>query len=105
MPIGYSFVTGDTGSILKITCKDAQTEAAMDITGSTVRLKWKDAAGVLVTKVMDIVTPLQGIAQYQFAVGDLIAPKMRLEVEITDASGKVFSSIKPLEELVRGEVG
>ena len=49
-----SFVSGDTGSKLEVTCKDDDTGLVMPLTGATVKLKWLDVADALQTKTMTI---------------------------------------------------
>lgn len=95
-----SFVAGDTGSKLELTCKDNDAGTVIDLTGSTVVLKWKDA-GSLIDKVMTITDAVAGIVEYQFLADELIAPKMRFEVQITDGTGKVLHSLELLRETVR----
>ena len=97
-------VTGDTGSVLRITCKDNDTEAAIDLTGSTVRLRWEDDTGTVQTRTMTIVTAASGIVSYQFVTDEIIYGTMKFEVEITDSGGYKISnlaliSIKTREQL------
>lgn len=105
MSATYDFVTGDTGSTLQVTCKDRDSGAIIDLTGATVRLRWKDAADVTVTKVMTVTAPLTGVAKYTFGTGELIAPRMRMEVEITDSSAKVITTLSTIDVLVREQIG
>lgn len=96
-----SFVSGDTGSKLEVTCKNDDTGLVIDLTGSTVKLKWRDAANVLQTKTMTITDAPGGIVEYQFLADELIAPQMKFEVEITDTVGKVLHNIELIRESVR----
>ncbi len=96
-----SFVSGDTGSKLEVTCKDDDTGVVIDLTGSTVKLKWDDAAGVLQTKTMTITDAVNGIAEYQFLASELFPRQMKFEVEITDAAAKVLHNIELIRENVR----
>lgn len=97
-------VTGDTGSKLKVTCLDSGTNLPVNLSGSTVRLRWEGEAGV-VTKVMSITDATNGKVEYQFLANDIIAPKMRFEVEITDAGGFVVSNLELIELEVREQLG
>lgn len=97
----YSFVAGDTGSVLRVTCTNDSDDAAINLTGATVALRWLDSSGVLVTKNMSIVTAASGIAQYQFGASELFAPSMSFEVGITDASSNVIRSINLIDVNVR----
>ena len=96
-----SFVSGDTGSKLEVTCKDDDTGVVIDLTGSTVKLKWDDVAGALQTKTMTITDATNGIVEYQFLATELIAPQMKFEVEITDSGGFVLHSLELIREAVR----
>lgn len=82
----YDFVTGDTGSKLQVTCKEASTGAAIVLSSATVRLKWL-SDGTVVSRTMTVTDAASGIAEYQFAADELEAPSMRFDVEITTASG------------------
>lgn len=98
------FVSGDTGSVLQVTCTDS-AGAAINLTGATVRLKWKTAANVLVERVMTIVTATSGICKYQFAAAELFSPSMVFEVEITDSAGKITTNLAPIVSVVREQIG
>ncbi len=98
----FSFVEGDTASMLRVTCKNKVTGSVIDLTASTVQLQWKTRKQAFVEKTMAIVTPAtDGIAEYQFLTGELEEPAMKFEVEVTNAAGKVFHSLDLLYELVR----
>ena len=97
-------VTGDTGSILRITCKDNELGTAINLTGATVTLRWENASGTVTSKTMTIVTAASGICQYQFAAGEIIAGTMRFEVSITDASGYIVSNLTLIPIEVREEM-
>lgn len=97
-----SFVSGDTGSELEVTCKDDDTGLVIDLTGSSVKLKWLDAADALQTKAMTIRgASTDGIVFYRFLADELIATQMKFEVEITDSGGDVLHSIELIRENVR----
>lgn len=96
-----SFVAGDTGSSLRVTCRDDDTGTTIDLTGSSVRLQWDDETGTLQSRAMTVVDALGGEAEYQFDAADLVAGVMRFEVEITNAAGKVLRSLSLLRETVR----
>ena len=96
-----SFVSGDTGSKLEVTCKDDDTGAVIDLTGATVKLKWLDDAGALQTKTMTITHAATGVAEYQFLADELIQTQMQFEVEITDAGSNVLRSVELIRENCR----
>lgn len=101
----YDFVSGDTGSKLRVTIIDSETSVAINLTGATVSLKWMDQGGVLKTKTMSLVAPYtNGIAEYQFAAGELFAPKMRFEVSVVDIGGKEITGLDLIEIVVREQM-
>ena len=91
MAKGPDFVAGDTGSVRRITCRD-DDGSVIDLTGATVTIRWKDAAGTLVERPMTVVSPAAGVAEYQFAAGELYSPRMALGYRVTDATGNVITS-------------
>lgn len=96
-----SFVSGDTGSKLEVTCKDDDTGLVIDLTGSTVKLKWLDIVKALQTKTMTITDAINGIAEYQFLANELFGRQMKFEVEITDSGGEVLRNIELIRESCR----
>ena len=96
-----SFVSGDTGSKLEETCLDNDTGLAIDLTGSTVALKWIDKSEALQTKSMTITDAINGVVEYLFLADELFAPQMKFEVEITDSGGNIIRIIELTRESVR----
>lgn len=99
----YDFVTGDTGSKLEVTCTDASTAEAMNLAASTVRLKWV-SHGDVVSRIMTVTDASAGVAEYQFTAGELEAPAMRFDVEVTDGTGSVRTAVDMVRVAVREEV-
>ncbi len=102
--MSYDLVTGDTGSKLVVTIKDSATLGPADLTGCTVRFRWEGSAG-MVTKIATVTAPLTGVASYQFGAGDIVAPKMKIEVEVTDAATNVVTGTDLIELAVREQLG
>lgn len=101
----YQFVAGDTGSKLRVTCKNDADSSVIDLTGATVKLKWKDSSGTLQTRTMTLLTPAtNGQAEYLFLPGELFAGTMDFEVEITDAGGKIIRCLDLIPEKVRSSL-
>ena len=98
-------VTNDTGSVLRLTCKDNELGTAIDLTASTVRLRWEDDTATVQTRTMTIEDTAGGIVTYQFLSGEIVYPKMRFEVEITDSGGYIISNLSLLEIETREEMG
>ena len=96
-----SFVSGDTGSKLEVTCINNDTGLLIDLTGSTVALKWLDAADTLQTKTMTVTDDVGGVAEYAFLANELISKQMKFEVEITDGGGNVLHNLELIRESVR----
>lgn len=96
-------VAGDNVT-LKVTCKRLSDKSIIDLTGATVRLKFKVNDGSLVTQVMTVPTPANGQAQYKFATNELTVGEVDAEVEITDVSTNVFTNLIPLHIGVRSRV-
>ncbi len=96
-----TFVAGDTGSRLRLTCKDSETGNVIPLTGATVRLKWNDAAGALQEKTMTIESAIGGIVYYDFLADELFGNKMKFEVEIEDSGGNILRNPTLVREDVR----
>lgn len=103
MSARHQFVAGDTGSKLRVTCIDDATGLPIDLTGATVTLRWRNSAATnTLEKTMTKVAPeTGGIAEYQFATGELYAKEMRFEVKIVDAGGKELNALDLLVEKIR----
>ena len=102
-PLDYSFVAGDTASVLTVTCKRSDTGAVIDLTGVTVSLKWRIDGGTLVTKTMTVTAPATGVATYEFDTADLVAGIMLAEVEVTTGSG-ITTSLEAFRFTIRAKV-
>ena len=101
--LDYNLVAGDTNTALIVTCKRADTGAAIDLTGATVTLKWRIDGGTLATKTMTITDAANGIASYTFGTSELAAGLMVAEVEVA-VSGKTSSSVEAMRFTVRPKV-
>lgn len=99
-------VTGDTASVIRVALTDQTTRAPLNLTGSTVRLHWiRQSDLVLQVRVMTVTDPLTGVATYNFAAGEIEAPSMEFEVEITNSSSKILTSTKTFKAKVREQLG
>lgn len=100
--MGYELVAGDTGSKIVRTCKDNQTQAAIDLTGKIVHLRYKINDGVLQTKTMAVQNPpTAGRAEYQFGANDLIAGTLQGEIRIQPGAADQLTSLLPFSLQVR----
>jgi len=97
-------VTGDTGSKLVVTCNDNDTSSVIDLTGASVVLRWEGDTQVE-SRAMTITDAANGVAEYKFAAGEIIAPKMRFEVEITAGNGDIITNTALIELVVREQLG
>ena len=92
--ITNQFVSGDTGSVLQVTCLNDSDSSVIDLTGSTVKLKWEDSVSVLQSKTMTILSPSTlGKAKYQFAATELFPELMYFEIEIIDGAGDIIKNL------------
>lgn len=98
-----SLVENDTGSKYRVRCRDDDTKRPIDLTGCTVSLRWQNKERTqTISRPMTIIAPASdGVAEYQFAAGELYAPKMFFEVRIIDGAGDVLDNLELLEEFVR----
>ena len=101
----YSFVADDDASTYRLTCRDNDTNAVLDLTNSTVELRWTDADGNVQTRNMTIENAAGGIVSYQFLEGELFAGVMGFEVAVLDAAGDELTSLDVLLERVRNPIG
>lgn len=110
MPSATDLVAGDTGTLLRVPITNRQDESAIDLTGAVVTLYWRIDGGSLQTRTMTVQTPADGIAEYQFATGDLVLAAgatygtLRAEVEVTDAGGKKLTGLDPIALTIRARV-
>ncbi len=104
--MAVELVTGDTGSVLVATCTDNETGAVINLTGAqALKLRWKKTDGTIAEVDMTpSATPTDGVCSYQFLAGEIIAPKMKFEVEITDSAGFITSNLTLFEVQVRREM-
>lgn len=102
--MGNEFVAGDTGSTLRVTCLDNETGLPLDLNSRTVWIKWKSNGTIPagLPKQMDKVDPqINGVAEYLFAAGELVAGVMEIEVEVREAGGNSVRNLDLLIETVR----
>ena len=98
------FVQDDSGSKLEITCQNDDDKSVIDLTGATVKARWKDKAGTVVEKTMTVTDAASGIAEYQFATGELEAGTTGFEIEITDAQGGIIKNLNLLLVNIREKI-
>ena len=103
--MAHDFVEKDTDSKLEVTCKN-QDGSAIILTGSTVKLYWKTTSDTRVkSAVMTVTDAAGGVAEYTFTVDgdnyDLTHGGLEVEIEITDSSGNVVTSMTKLKYSVR----
>lgn len=103
--MAYELVTGDTGSKIVVTCTDDVLGTAINLTGATVKLHWITNAGLLSNKTMTITSAATGVCEYQFLASEIEAPTMTLEVEITDSTTKIITSLDTIALSVRAQLG
>lgn len=97
----YDFVANDTLSKLKVTCVKRSDGSPVDLTGSTVNLKFRSGSGSIQNRPMVLSDPVNGKVEYTFIAGELIADDLTAEVEITNAGGFIMSSLSFVKHRVR----
>jgi hypothetical protein len=97
------FVSSDTGSTLLVTCTDDAGEV-INLSGSSVKIRWQDATGVLSEKNMTVTDGAAGKCTYKFGVSELFAPGMAFEIEITDSGSFKLTNVDLIAVTVRKEL-
>lgn len=91
--MAFSIKQNDTSPSLQAALKDAAL-TPINLTGATVRLHMKSVDGTLkIDQPMTVVTPLQGIIQYDWQTGDTDTVGtyyVEFEVTYSDASVETF---------------
>lgn len=95
-------VAGDRGSVLVVTVKDADTDTVMNLTGKTVKLRYKINGGTVTVKTMTAQVPeTNGKAEYQFEAADLVAGDFEGEVRLQDGLADQLTSVTTFHRSVR----
>lgn len=91
--MAFSIKQNDTSPSLQATLKDAALDP-INLTGATVRLHMKSVDGTIkIDQPMTVVTPLQGLIQYNWQAGDTNTVGtyyVEFEVTYADASIETF---------------
>ncbi len=99
-------VTGDTASKLVVTVKDNATSLPVNLTGVlSVKFRWRDNDGAVAVKTATVTDAANGVVEYLFGAGEIIAPSMKIEVEVTDSGGKIMTGLELIELAVREQLG
>lgn len=99
----YDVVAGDTGTILRVTIKDT-AGAAVDLTGASAVFRWAGIAG-LVEVAAVITDAVNGVVSHKFMAGEITAPDMSIEVEVTDSGGFKLTGLDLIKLTVRQQLG
>ena len=100
----HQFVENDTGSALRITCIDDETELPVNLTNKTVYIRFKINSGATASQVMTILNTASGTVQYQFQAGELLRGTLYVAVRIIDNSDTTHvTQLDPFTYLVRAE--
>ena len=98
------FVQDDSGSKLEVTCQNDADKSVIDLTGATVRVRWKDKAGQVAERTMTVTDATGGVAEYRFAAGELEPGTTGFEIEITDAQGGIIKNLDLLLVNIREKI-
>jgi hypothetical protein len=100
----YDLVQEDGGSKLVVHCKDDETKAAIDLTGSTVFLDFRSNQGQQASRPMVIRTPATaGIVECLFAAEELKAGTLKFQVRIVDNLNRPLTQLEPVALYVRSK--
>ena len=103
--MSFKFTETDTGSTLEVTCEDDSTGKVINLTGSTVTLRFKVAGGALQTKPMVLdADPTTGKATYEFLTAELVPGTFLGDATITDSGGKTISSLENIVEQIKARL-
>lgn len=86
----YSFVTGDTGRVIRLTVSDEDVPYDLSAAQS-VKLRWKQR-GVVQERDMVVSDAANGVCTYTPEGDDFFAGEVNFEVEIVNATGDIISS-------------
>ena len=104
----FDFVEGDTLSKLTVTFVDDDGTTAIDLTSGTVEFilvtREDGILSVPQTVAATLVNPPSGVAEYQFADGDLRPGTLFVEARALLNTGRVISSKSVTEFSVRGKL-
>lgn len=101
----FDFVAADTASKLRVICKDNDTGIVIDLTGATVKLRWRNAGDTATVEVsMNVVDAVNGVAEHRFTTGQLFAGVMIFDVEITGADGYIIHNVNVIDASVRNPI-
>lgn len=89
--MALNFVAGDTLAKLKVAIVD-QDETAYNLTSHTVTLFVLPPNGQqTIERTMTVTSAAGGLAEYQFAAGELVEGTSRFAVRVTNGSGAVLT--------------
>ncbi len=97
------FVENDTGSKIEVTCKNSSDGVVIDLSSSTVVVKWVDSTGTLQSEAMTVTDAVNGVAEYLFTGSQLEAGTTDFEFEIT-TGGLIISSLDLVSVKIRTEL-
>lgn len=88
------FVAGDTNSVVRARFRRALDRAPYDLTGTTQNLRFWYGSAPATVKLMTPVVPLtDGVAEYRFDAGELVAGSLVADAEVV-SSGLVLTSLE-----------
>jgi hypothetical protein len=99
----YDFVAGDRNSKLQCTCVREADDTAIDVTTATVNLRWSMNEGTVTSSSMTKEDAANGVVSYTFGDGELVAGRLKAEVEIL-SGGLPLTSLEAMRFSVRERV-
>lgn len=102
-----ALVVGDAGSVLRVHITDSETDEAIDLSGKTVKLRYRINGGTLIEKDMTVLdqTNQKGWTQYQFAPADLpAAGNLEGEIRVDPGGAGQLTSDETFHLAIRAEL-
>jgi hypothetical protein len=87
---------------VKGTFKKRSDSTTIDLTGASVKFKWRINRGTVTEETATRIAPFaNGQAQYQFTAGELPAGVLEWQWELTDGAGDIFNSDQDFSKRVK----
>ena len=94
----------DKGLILILTIKDNKTQAAVNLTGATVLLRWKLGTGAVTESALTITDAVNGVVQYQFSIPFAESGSLQYEAVVNDATGNIYTNLAIQKFAIRAKL-
>jgi len=99
----FDFMSGDTLSTIRVIITDAVTRLRIPLNGLfTAQIVFQIDVGPVISQAMTVLAGADdGIVEYQFQAGELVAGTMQAQVKITEiTSAKIATTINGIKKIV-----